>query len=282
MADMDLHLGIAGFKNGTNIMEMSVPAHLKRRVQTGLSWFDDALGGQGACPSAVYMMTGVSGGGKTTAMLQLADAVTGTGNVCLYNSGEESLHQVRMTCGRLNMKHGFIAGQEVFTNPKDDAGKPKNKDCKGHEGLLPYAERMYNTHCKGQKDHNGSPKTLFLVCDSLQSLNDGKYGYDSNGPTTDRVVKDLTSWAKRMKNVVVIFIGQVGKDGTFKGSNMIKHAVDGHLHICFDADKKSEMFGARMFLTLKNRFGHAGQGMYFDLESDGLRTIGPVGGTFAA
>jgi DNA repair protein RadA/Sms len=281
MANMDLHLGIK-FTNGTNIMELNVPAHLKRRVPTGLSWFDEALGGQGACPSAVYMFTGVSGGGKTTACLQLADAVTGNGDVALYNSGEESLHQVRMTCGRLNMKNGFIAGQEVFTQPKDDSGKYKNKDCRGHEGLLPYAERMYDMHCKGQKNKKGQPKTLFLICDSLQSLNDGKYGFDSNGPTTDRVVKDLTSWAKRMKNVVVIFIGQVGKDGNFKGSNMIKHAVDGHFHICFNTDKKDEMYGCRMFLTLKNRFGHAGQGMYYNLESDGLHAIGPVGGMHAA
>jgi DNA repair protein RadA/Sms len=277
MADMDLHLGISGFKNGTNIMELNVPEHLKRRVRTGLEWFDEAVGGKGVCPSAVYMMTGVSGGGKTTAMLQLADAVTGKGNVALYNSGEESLHQVRMTCGRLNMRNGFIAGQEVFTSPN-----PKNKDCRGHEGLLPYAQRMYNTHCKGKKNKDGKPKTLFLICDSLQSLNDGKYGFDTNGKTADRVVTDLTSWAKKVKNVVVIFIGQVTKGGVFAGSNMIKHAVDGHFHICFNTDKKDEMFGARMFLTLKNRFGHAGQGMYYSLESDGLRSMGPVGQEVAA
>jgi predicted ATP-dependent serine protease len=58
--------------------------------------------------------------------------------------------------------------------------------------------------------------------------------------------------------------------------------VDGHFHICFNTDKKDEMFGARMFLTLKNRFGHAGQGMYYSLESDGLRSMGPVGQEVAA
>ena len=176
-----------------------------------------------------------------------------------------------MTVSRLAIKHGFIAGQEIFVSPT------KHKDCKGHEGLLPYAERMYAEHCKGKKNKSGQPKTLFVICDSLQSLNDGKYGFDTTGKTADHVVEALTSWAKAMKNVVIIFIGQVTKDGTFAGSNKIKHAIDGHFHICFNSDKRSEMHGYRMFLTKKNRFGHAGQGMYYTLESHGLEVVGPTG-----
>ncbi len=268
MAEMNLSVGIEGFKNGTNIKSIVVPEHLKRRIKTNLDWFDAAVGGEGVCPSSIYMMTGVSGGGKTTAMLQLADAIQGRGHVALYNSGEESLHQVAMTVDRLGLKNGFIAGQEVFT-----IVNKRHPDCRGHEGLLAYAERMYNEFCNGKTAKDGQQKTLFLICDSLQALNDGKYGFDTNGKTEDRVVEHLTTWAKKMKNVVIIFIGQVTKNGIFAGSNKIKHAVDGQFHIDFDKDKRSSMYGCRRFSTLKNRFGHSGQCSYYELRKNGLNMI---------
>ena len=43
---------------GTNILEIEVPDALRRRIPTGVKYFDYALGGEGLTPSAVYLFTG--------------------------------------------------------------------------------------------------------------------------------------------------------------------------------------------------------------------------------
>ena len=61
---------------GTNILDIEVPAALRKRVPTGIKYFDDALGGKGLTPSAVYYFCGTPGSGKTTMMLTLANSIT--------------------------------------------------------------------------------------------------------------------------------------------------------------------------------------------------------------
>jgi len=60
--------------NGTNILDVQVPDALRKRVKSGLEYFDDALGGKGFTPSAVTLFTGTPGAGKTTMMLELGIA----------------------------------------------------------------------------------------------------------------------------------------------------------------------------------------------------------------
>ena len=99
---------------GTNILDIKVPEKLRHRIKSGLTYFDDALGGKGFTPSAVSLFTGTPGAGKTTMMLELADSLTGRGNNVLFNTAEESLYQLKMTVERLRLRHGFAAGQETM------------------------------------------------------------------------------------------------------------------------------------------------------------------------
>ena len=46
--------------------------------------------------------------------LQLADAITKAGHICLYNTGEESLYQVKMVAERLGLRNGFVVGQDTL------------------------------------------------------------------------------------------------------------------------------------------------------------------------
>ena len=98
--------------NNTNILDIEVPEALKKKIRSGLEYFDDAIGGQGFTPSAVTLFTGTPGAGKTTMMLELADSLTKSGAVVLFNTAEESLHQLRMTTQRLSLMNGFVAGQD--------------------------------------------------------------------------------------------------------------------------------------------------------------------------
>lgn len=245
---MKLNIEVDGLDRGTNILDIEVPSHMRRRVKTGLPWIDDVLGGQGLVPSQAILFTGTPGAGKTTSMLQLADAITKVGNVALYNSREESLYQVKMTAERLKLKSGFTAGQDEMV-----------------------ADIISHTRALMDESHG---KDTFMVIDSLQTVNDGKYGSGTfNGQTPVRAIEMLTDFCKRGHNgryPIMFVIGQVTKGGEFAGKNTIKHAVDTHIHLYVEQDEKDEFFGERILECQKNRFGYAGKRLVLGLESTGL------------
>ena len=97
---------------GSSIQSVVVPEALKTRIPAGLDYFDCILGGEGFTPSAVSLFTGVPGAGKTTMMLALANALQRLGSEVVFNTAEESLYQIKMTCDRLKLKQPFkVIGQ---------------------------------------------------------------------------------------------------------------------------------------------------------------------------
>lgn len=251
---MHLNVGNKNLKRGTNILDVNVPPELRVKHSSGIDWINDALGGEGFTPSTAMMVTGEPGAGKTTLMLQIADALTSAGHVALLNSGEESHYQVKMVAERLKLKHGFIIGQ-------DD----KLQD------LLEHADQIRAENPKRQ---------VFILQDSLQTLDDGKYKDGTiNSASALRCTEELTNWSKKKVNGrfgIVAFIGQVNKGGQFSGKNGIKHAIDVHAHIYFDRDKKSETYGERLFEVQKNRFGCNGKTYIVGMEKDGLHEKGVI------
>ena len=251
---MNLSVGIKNLKRGTNILDIKVPEGLRAKKRTGIAWFDDALGGEGFTPSTCMMLTGGPGCGKTTMILQMADSITAAGHIALLNTGEESLYQLRMVAERLNLKHGFVPGQDTLID-----------DVMAHADEL----RAKNP-----------TKQVFILQDSLQTADDGFYkNGTTNSVTPLRVAEKLTDWAKNKGKGdhpfgIVLFIGQVNKDGQFAGKNQIKHAIDVHGHLFFDDDKKSETFGQRLFEVQKNRFGCNGKTYILELDRSGLKEKG--------
>lgn len=243
MSKMNLNVGIKGLKRGTSINDIEVPKQLRDRKKVGISWFDDALGGEGFVPSSVMMLTGTPGAGKTTLLLQLANAITAAGHICLYNTGEESLFQVKMVVERLALREGFVVGQDTVVTD-----------------LLAHADSL-------RKANPG--KQVFILQDSLQTLNDGKWGDATNSMTPMRCAELLTDWAKATYGVV-IFIGQVTKGGDFAGKNGILHAIDVRGHLYIDDQKKSETYGERIFEVTKNRFGCSGRAYILGIRREGL------------
>lgn len=241
-------IAIKDLANGTNILDIEVPAELERTVMTGVSFLDDAVGGDGFTPSSCMLFTGTPGAGKTTLMLQMADAITGSGNICLFNTAEESPFQVRKVTKRLKSKHGFYIGQDTLVKK-----------------ILAHARALQKKNPK---------KQLFIVCDSLQTLDDGKYAHGAiNSMTAVRATTMLADFCKETFAVCII-IGQVNKDGQFAGKQMVKHAVDIHAHISIDEAKKSETLGLRLLEVTKNRFGCNGRTYACDMRATGLVEVG--------
>jgi DNA repair protein RadA/Sms len=244
MSKMSLNVGIRGLKRGTSVFDIKVPEKMRIRHKCNVSWIDGAFGKHGFVPSTAIMVTGTPGAGKTTFLMQLADALTGAGHIALYNTGEESLYQIKMVAERLDLKNGFVVGQDEKT-----------------ADIIEHAEELRKANPK---------KQVFLLHDSLQTLDDGYYeNGHTNGNTQVRAIEQLTNWAKE-KYGIFFFIGQVTKDGTFAGKNAIKHCIDAHAQLYFDDGKKSETYGERLFEVTKNRYGVSGMTYIVGLNKKGL------------
>lgn len=246
---MRMNIGNPEVDTKTNILDIEIPPQMEKSIPTGIKHFDVLCAGDGVIPSTVLLLTGVPGSGKTTLSAQLADGITGKGNVCLYNTCEESLVQLSKTAKRLNLKNGFI---------------PSSINELG--ALLERADLVMSEN---------PDKQLFLIVDSLQTIEwDPKEKKSGRhlGPESQRVriAWELANWAKKTYGIVIL-VGQVNKDGTFAGKQELKHAVDCHLHLEFDKDRRSETYGERVAEMQKNRFGIANIYFPFNLTTEGLQ-----------
>jgi DNA repair protein RadA/Sms len=242
MAGMTLNVGIKNLKNGTQLSSIEVPEKLKQRIDTGIDFINDAMGGRGFTPSVCGLFTGTPGSGKTTMMLQLASSLASkhSSKAVLFNTAEESLYQTKMQAERLRIDTNFAVGQDIMIN-----------------NVLKHANEI------GAK---------FLILDSLQTLNDGKWGDKVNSKTPQRVLQMITEWCKENYTCALV-IGQVNKDGKMAGNNVLKHMVDLHLHMSINQDPKSEWVGFREMEVEKNRFGASGLTYVLQLNERGLQEV---------
>ena len=246
---MKINVKIEDIAFGTSIQDIEVPDVLKKRVSTGMDYFDCVLGGEGFTPSMVTLFTGTPGCGKTTMMLSLANSLQGHGAQVVFNTAEESLFQLKLTVERLGLKNGFIAGEEQLV--------PK---------LLENCDKVRNQNKR---------KPFFLIVDSLQTLNDGKYGKNNtNSRTPERSLSMITDYCK--KNYCnAIVIGQVTKSGHMAGANVLKHMVDSMMTLSVE-ERDPDLRGCRVLQMVKNRFGGAGGTFFLELNKRGFREVARV------
>ena len=234
---------------GTNILDITIPEHLKRKFATGVNYFDGALGGEGMTPSCVTLFTGTPGAGKTTMMLTMADSITKQGGICLFNTAEESLFQTAMTAKRLRLKNGFVTGNT------DDINE-----------LIEGARTTMDAN---------PGKQFVMIVDSLQCLDDGKYssGVKTSG-TAIRCLEQITDFCKETGACAVV-INQVNKQGKMAGSNKLKHMVDAHMHLGVEV-REEELKGCRVLETQKNRFGGCGHIFFLSIHATGFTEVARV------
>lgn len=255
MAEMRLKVS-RGFKVGTRINTIEVPAALRVKKTSGITWLDDALGGEGGfTPTTTMMLTGGPGAGKSTLLRQLADSMTAAGHIVVYNTGEESLFQAKMACERLQLKSNFMVGEEIML-----------------PNMLTFLDNV-------KKDPKNKDKQVVYLQDSLQTLDDGKY-VDAKGVSRGTTGKTPTYCAEMMVDWmqanfgIGVFIGQCTKGGEFAGQNTIKHAIDTHAHMFYDEREKSDTYGCLIFEVQKNRWGCNGKSYILALTKQGIEERG--------
>ena len=246
---MQLNVQTNDIKFGVNILDLEVPDQLRNKVKTGVDYIDCALGGEGFTPSMVTFFTGEPGSGKTTMMLDMANSLSRKGAAVVFNTAEESLYQVKLVVERLKLRTGFAVGQETHVPTlleKCDALRAKNPG-----------------------------KPFFLIIDSLQCMDDGKYGDGhTNSKSAERALGMITDYCKE-HYVNAVVIGQVNKGGQMAGTNKLKHMVDAMMHLGVER-KDADLEGCRVLQTTKNRFGGCGHTFFLSLDGTGFTEVARV------
>ena len=234
--------------------DIKVPDALRTTLKTGWEYIDALFTGEGIRPSTCCMVTGLPGGGKTTISLQMAESLVRMGHVVLYNSCEESGAQIKMKLEKMGFNNLLESKNAYFSSYYDIAD------------ILAYADKVR------KQNKLGEGQGFFLFVDSLQTIERAsKSAGRPAGPAQQQceAMWDVAAWCKENMTIAMM-IGQVTKDGTFAGKQEVKHAVDCHLHLAMDTDKKSETYRQRVAEMQKNRFGASGLFFPYEITSKGI------------
>ena len=210
---------------------------------TGISEFDRVLGG-GIVPGAVVLLAGEPGVGKSTLLLDVASTYARGGRRVLYITGEESAGQVRLRAERI------------------DALAP---------GLLLAAETDLG-QVLGQVE---AAQPDLLIVDSVQTIASAQVEGSPGGVSQVREVAAALIAAAKGRNMPVILVGHVTKDGSVAGPRTLEHLVD---VVCqFEGDRHSRL---RMVRAVKNRYGPTDEVGCFELTEDGITGLADPSGLF--
>ncbi len=198
--------------------------------------FRRVLGG-GIVPGSLVLIGGDPGIGKSTLLLQEGAWLAEQGIATLYVSGEESLSQTKMRAQRLG-----LAGNNLLLLAETNL-----------ENVLDAAEQH-------------SPQ--ILIIDSIQTM------YTSDLESAPGSISQVRESANRFlhlaktKNIPVLMIGHVTKEGYLAGPKALEHTVDTLL--LFEGDR-NHFF--RILRAVKNRFGSTNEIGVFEMTEAGLLDV---------
>jgi DNA repair protein RadA/Sms len=209
----------------------SVDAAAVPMYSSGIGEFDLVCGG-GITPGSVIIVGGEPGIGKSTLALQVAGS-TGA----LYVCGEESPRQIKGRADRLGI----------------DASKVSISRSTTVEEIV------------GLADSNPPP---CLIIDSIQTLQSSEIpGVPGSVSQIRETAAKLVDFAKT-KNVPVILIGHITKEGSIAGPKLLEHMVDTVLY--FEGDYTKEF---RVLRSFKNRYGSVNEIGLFRMTRSGLEEV---------
>ena len=205
------------------------------RLASGYGEFDRVLGG-GVVPGSLVLIGGDPGVGKSTLLLQSASYASQRGRV-LYVCAEESGQQVKLRASRLN-----VDGSKLFILPETDL-----------DAILLELETL---------------QPQIAVIDSIQAI---YWGELNSAPGSVSQVRECTGALMRIakqRNISLLIVGHVTKDGAIAGPKVLEHLVDTVLY--FEGDRFQTH---RLLRSVKNRFGATQEIGVFDMVDAGLEEV---------
>ncbi len=233
-----LHDGARGKHKGRAIAFVPLKGekrHLPRHL-SGMGEFDRVVGG-GLVPGSATLVGGDPGIGKSTLLLQVVCRLAKAARVA-YISGEEAIDQVRLRAERLGVAD-------------------VNCDLASATAVRDIAASL---------DHADAPD--ILVIDSIQTMYVDTI--DSAPGTVAQVrtsAQELIRIAKK-RDIAVILVGHVTKEGTIAGPRVLEHMVDTVLYL---EGERGHQF--RILRAVKNRFGPTDEIGVFEMQEEGLLEV---------
>ncbi|GAA5153475.1 DNA repair protein RadA [Microbacterium pseudoresistens] len=206
------------------------------RRTSGVGEFDRVLGG-GVVPGAAILLSGEPGVGKSTLLLEVASAAARSGRRVLYASAEESTAQVRLRAERTGALH-----DQLYLASETDLAT-----------ILGHIDEV---------------RPELVIVDSVQtvssSLSDGAAGQ----PAQVREVASTLIRIAKERDLPIVIVGHVTKDGQVAGPRILEHLVDVVCH--FEGDRQTSL---RFIRALKNRFGPTDEVGCFEMTGSGIAEV---------
>jgi len=207
-----------------------------QRIITGVDEFDRVCGG-GVVPGSAILLGGDPGVGKSTLLMQVCAEAARRGARCAYISGEEAVEQIRARAQRMGL---------------------------GDAPVQLAAETAVREILDGLKRE---PVDL-VVIDSIQTMWSDVHESSPGSVTQVRAAaSELVRLAKK-RNIAVILVGHVTKDGQIAGPRVVEHMVDAVLS--FEGERG---YPFRVLRGAKNRFGATDEIGVFEMGDAGLREV---------
>lgn len=203
---------------------------------TGIGEFDRVLGG-GIVPGAAVLLSGEPGVGKSTLLLEVAARVARSGERVLYVSAEESVGQVRLRAERTG-----ALDEHLYLASTTDLGT-----------LLGHVDQV---------------QPALLIVDSVQTVQAATIESLAGGVSQVREVAATLIRLAKDRNLPVIIVGHVTKDGQVAGPRTLEHLVDVVCH--FEGDRQTAL---RFVRALKNRFGPTDEVGCFEMSGEGIMEV---------
>ena len=215
------------------------------RLSTGIGEFDRVLGG-GFVPGSLVLLGGEPGIGKSTLLLQAAATFAATIGPVLYASGEESEHQIKRRGERLG-----IGDVPLYLLAETCV-----------ERVLEAVDRV---------------KPSLLIVDSIQTVFSLKVPSAPGSVGQVRQAATDFLFTAKGRNLPIVVVGHVTKDGSLAGPKVLEHVVDTVLYF-----EGPQHHAHRVVRAVKNRFGAVSELGVFEMTSEGLRPVANPSALFLA
>lgn len=214
-------------------------------VPTGVGELDRALGG-GLVPGSVTLIGGEPGIGKSTLVLQALAGLAGAGCHCLLVTAEESPRHVAARAERVG---AAVPGVSILAATS-----------------LPAVTAAVEQH---------GPDVV--VVDSVQTVADPDTGGVAGSVTQVRECAATMVALAKQREIAVVLVGHVTKDGDLAGPRALEHVVD--TVVSFEGERHHAL---RLLRVLKHRFGATTETGVLEMRGDGLADVPDPSGLFLA
>jgi len=204
------------------------------RIDTSNAEFNRVLGG-GMVPGGLILLGGEPGIGKSTLVLQIALRLQH--RKVLYISGEESLQQLKMRAERL-------------------------------QGTNPGCFFLCETMLEAVLVHIDRESPDLVIIDSIQTICSEAIESTAGSVTQVRECTVALMKLAKARNIAVILIGHINKEGSLAGPKVLEHIVDTVLQ--FEGDR-NHLY--RIVRSVKNRFGSTSELGIYEMQQSGLREV---------